>query len=159
MTIYDLDLIISIFFIFICFILVFIWPVTQFILGIVFQHKLVCNNKTSIPVENWLIVNSMVTISIEICIILIFMTGKDSFMIKVLDRIISLLISLLLIWVIIGSYVFWLECQFFESEGATIYLWFCLLLTYFSIGLFLVIKRFIINQKITKPPLLDILHE
>ena len=101
----------------------------------------------------------MVTISIEICIFLIFMTGKDSFMIKVLDRIISLLISFLLIWVIIGSYVFWLECQFFESEGATIYLWFCLLLTYFSIGLFLVIKRFIINQKITKPPLLDILHE
>lgn len=159
MTIYDFDLIISIFFIFICFILVFVWPVTQFILGILFQHKLVCNNNTSIPVENWLIINSIVTISIEIFIILIFMTGKDSVIIKLLDRIITVLITFLFIWVIIGSYVFWLECQFFESEGATIYLWFCLLLTYFSIGLFLVSKRFIINKKITRPPLLDILHE
>jgi hypothetical protein len=157
-NIYDLfELGISIFFIFICFILIIIWPITQFILGIIFQHKLVCVNDTSIKLENWLIVNSLITILIEIFIIALWFTGKDSAGLKTLDKIISLFISLLLVCVCVGSYIFWFECRFFESEGATIYLWFCLLLTYFSIGLFLVSKRFYINKKTTKPPLLDIL--
>ena len=132
-----------------------VWPTSEIVIGFYYKDNLIClNNQPLIGLDNWLIVKGTFSIfTLALLLSCSILSGKDSLISCCSKQITFCFNTFTLIWTIFGSYIYWGQCVHLIPESINVYLWFSLILSYFSI---MNVYNYDKSKNIRKKALLDI---
>ena len=109
----------------------FAMPIFEIYLG--FTEIITCNTPMFVTLNEWLIVKGITHLILIMWLIMLLFMGKKSCLSYILIIICTTINIFLLIWLIVGSIIFWRDCINLEPKIVNDYMWFSLILGYITI--------------------------
>ena len=107
-------------------------PIVEIIFGIKYLNKISCHSEINIPLDIWLLIKGCYTFIIICCIGIYSLSGEKS-IVKIFSLPFVYLLQLFhLIWVILGSIIFWNNCINSVTSELSILLYISLISGYMS---------------------------
>ena len=112
------------------FCLLFGLPTSEIVMGLYFREKLVCNTPLFISISEWLVIKGSISVIGIIILFVCFFSAKNSLLYCLILPVVYIINLFLLIWVIVGSILFWRDCPNLEPKEVNTYMWFSLIFGY-----------------------------
>jgi hypothetical protein len=109
-----------------------IFPIIELYFGIKYKDTFLCDTTININLSTWLIVKGSVSIFSTILIFLTILSDKNSLIYCIFSALVILYKIFLIIWLIIGSIIFWKDCTNLEENDLNIFMYFSLILGFLS---------------------------
>ena len=133
---FKLDLCICCFglsFLFIFIILLTIFPIMEIYFAITFGDDVVCDSSLNISIKNWLLIKASTSFVVTALVILCYMASNKSCLYYLVKPITVLFNLFYLVWIIIGSIIFWRDCINLQPQQLNTFMYFSLIFGYICI--------------------------
>ena len=137
-------------------VIVYGWPVSEIVIGAYYRNEITCQSTLPVTISDWLIVKGTVSI-VTITILGFCLITSNTSLCNCLSMTFMYVCNLfMMIWLIIGSIVFWRDCINLHPNTVNIYMWISLIFGYFSVLSSTSLSSINNTEKNNKKPLLDI---
>ena len=118
-----------------CFILLILLslPIVEIVFGIQYYENLECQSQINIPIYLWLIIKGSFTILTIILVGCLYTINNKSMLFVLTNPCLYFLQLFNLVWLILGSIIFWRDCSNLKPESVNILLYVSLISGYISI--------------------------
>ena len=121
---------------------IFALPVSELTLAIMYKNDIICNSDINVSIFEWLVIKSSINIALLLLFfILSIFNDKDICCYYFLFFIYYLVGIFNLVWLILGSILFWRDCYDLEPYTINILMWVSLIIGYINIYLHAIQKK------------------
>ena len=103
--------------------LILLFPILDMYISFDFKNKIICKTAMFVNITTWLMIKSITVALIFGVLFIILNSGKDSACRFIFRTIGSVLVLFNLVWLIIGSIMFWKDCPKLTPTLLNTYMW------------------------------------